>query len=115
MTISNDGRQRKSQNSERQQLVLQIRVDFFGRQNTGQNCTQGPADCIHSECVERIVITKGRFQERDGNVRKDGRENPANHCACGIHETAGRRDDDQSGNRSIAEPEYACLTAQDLI
>src|SRR6266481_5450188 len=92
-----------------------IWIHSRSRQQSRQKCAERPAYCVDPERIERIVIAEPRFQFRAGKKRDNSRSDPDNHCTTRTDVSTGRRDYDQSGDRTGAKPEHTRFAAQRVL
>src|SRR5438132_7852048 len=69
---------------------------------------------MYAERVKRVIIMKPGFQFRAGKKQNDSCGNAYDDRAGWIDIAAGRRDDDESADRTGAKPEDAWFAAQNI-
>src|SRR6478735_7923262 len=91
-----------------------VAVNGSGGEHAGQDRTQGAADGVNAECVERVVIAELGFEMHHEDVGNDGGENTNDHRTGGIHETASRSDDNQAGDNTGAHAKDGGVSLEDF-
>src|ERR1700731_920089 len=74
--------------------------------NTREQCTDNPADAVHAERIERIVVTKRLLKRCRGEEADDPSGHADDDCRRRHHEPGSRRDGHQSGDRAGGYAEH---------
>ena len=73
-------------------LGVQVRVRIRRCEDPGKQNTQRPADCVHTEGVERVIVAERNFQFRARKERRYSRNKPDDDRVRWRNKTTGGRD-----------------------
>src|SRR5271165_3648425 len=95
------------------QAALAFATNPSNGQHAGQDRADHPADAVHPEGIETVVISERVLETGGGPITYDTRRNADDQGAARVDKTRCRGDRDETGDRTRDDPEHARLSLDD--